>query len=149
VLSFSGRTPALYRLNFRNLRPLPVLQYVMSTDSGRMILKRSASKNTRRSPRQWLNTSVQVFAESTAIDAMGINVGDGGMCLFTVANLPVGSQIEVEFVPPRARRRIRRLATIRHRAVYLYGLEWLPESDQPRDAWAETEVRQRQHAPTS
>jgi PilZ domain len=111
-----------------------------------MILKQ---KNTRRSPRQWLNTSVQIVAESATIDAMGINISHGGMCLFTVANLPVGSQIEVEFVPPRSRRRIRRLATIRHRAVYLYGLEWLPEAEQPRDAWAEADARRQQQAPIS
>jgi hypothetical protein len=81
----------------------------------------------RRSPRQWLNTSVQLFKDSTRMDALGINLSEGGMCLFTVANLPVGSRVDVEFLPPRAMKPVRIAGRIRHRALYLYGIEFVSE----------------------
>lgn len=95
-----------------------------------MILKRNFKSNRRRRLRQLLNTSVQVFTESAHVDALGINVSDVGMCLFTIANLPLGSQIQVEFLPPRCTELVRVSGIIRHRALYLYGIEFLPDSDQ-------------------
>jgi hypothetical protein len=88
-----------------------------------MLLKRSFHA-TRRSPRQWLNTSVQVFAGPAHFEGLGVNISEGGMCLFTIANLPVGIQLEVEFLPPRSELPIRMPATVRHRALYLYGIEF-------------------------
>jgi len=64
-----------------------------------MILKRRSKPDRRRRKRQLLNTSVQVFTESAQLDGLGINLSDVGMCLFTMANLQVGSQIQVEFRP--------------------------------------------------
>jgi hypothetical protein len=49
------------------------------------------------------------------------------MCLFAIANIPVGSQIEVEFLPPSSNTVVRSSAIIRHRALYLYGIEFLGE----------------------
>lgn len=72
-----------------------------------------------------LNTSVQVFTESARFDALGINVTDVGMCLFMMANLPVGSPIDVEFVPPEGLYVVRFSSIVRHRAVYLYGIEFV------------------------
>ena len=80
-----------------------------------------------------LNTSVQVFTESVQVDALGINLG---MCLFTIANLPVGSKIRVEFLPPRSARPVRVPGIVRHRALYLYGIEFLADSDQDSNGWA-------------
>lgn len=77
-----------------------------------------------------LNTSVRVFTESGSIEALGINISDVGMSLFTIANLPVDSQIQVEFLPPRSTERARFRGTVRHRALYLYGIEFLVGSDQ-------------------
>lgn len=62
------------------------------------------------------------------MDALGINLSEGGMCLFTVAHLPVGSHIEVEFVPPRAMKPVRVGGKVRYRALYLYGIEFVKES---------------------
>ncbi len=84
----------------------------------------------RRRKRQLLNTSVQVFTESARLDALGINVTEVGMCLFMMANLPVGSRIDVEFVPPQGLYVVRLSGIVRHRAVYLYGIEFL-------DSWAD------------
>lgn len=95
-----------------------------------MILKRNFQTGIRRSTRTWLNASVQVFAGSAHMNGLGVNLSDGGMCLFTIANLPVGSQIEVEFVPPRAEEPVRVFGKVRHRALYLYGVEFLGESQQ-------------------
>ena len=97
-----------------------------------MILKHNFKQDRRRRQRQLLNTSVRVFTESAQLDALGINLSDVGMCLFAIANLPLGSQIEVEFLPQRCTERVRVCATVRHRALYLYGIEFPVDSDQPR-----------------
>ena len=96
-----------------------------------MILKRNSKQDGRRRQRQLLNTSVQVFTGSARMDALGINLSDVGMCLFTIANLPLGSQIQVEFLPPGCKERVRVCGTVRYRALYLYGIEFLVDADQP------------------
>jgi hypothetical protein len=88
-----------------------------------MIFKQKPDR--RRRKRQLLNTSVRVFTDAGDLDALGINVTDVGMCLFMMASLPVGSQIEVEFVPPEGLYVVRLSGIVRHRAVYLYGIEFL------------------------
>jgi hypothetical protein len=72
-----------------------------------MILKRRFKPDRRRRKRQLLNTSVQVFTGSVQLDGLGINLSDVGMCLFTMANLQVGSQIQVEFLPPQNKEPVR------------------------------------------
>jgi PilZ domain-containing protein len=95
-----------------------------------MFLRRNFKQDRRRRKRQLLNTSVRVFTTSGCIEALGVNISDVGMCLFTVANLPLGSQIKVEFLPPQCTGLIRVCATVRHRALYLYGIEFSADSDQ-------------------
>ena len=98
-----------------------------------MLFKRNFSI-TRRSKRQWFNTSVRVFTDRGQMDAFGINLSEGGMGLFAVAHMSVGSRVEIEFCPPQASEAVRMEATVRHRALYLYGIEFLPHSDQFRDS---------------
>ena len=95
-----------------------------------MFLRRNFSQDRRRKRRQLLNTSVRVFTESGCIEALGINISDVGMSLFTIANVPVASQIQVEFLPPRSTEPMRVWGTVRHRALYLYGIEFRVGSDQ-------------------
>ena len=95
-----------------------------------MILKSNSKPDRRRRRRQLLNTSVQVFSGSAHVDAIGINLSDVGMCLFAIANLPIGSEIQVDFLPPRSSERLRVQGVIRHRALYLYGIEFLVEEAQ-------------------
>jgi len=102
-----------------------------------MILKRNSKQDRRRRQRQLLNTSVQVFTRSAQMNALGINLSDVGMCLFTIANLPLGSQVQVEFLPPRCEELVRVCGTVRHRALYLYGIEFLVDSDQRPGSWAD------------
>ncbi len=102
-----------------------------------MILKAKPSADRRRRKRQLLNTSVRVFTESVHLDALGINLSEVGMCLFAIANLPVGSQVQVEFLPARGAERVRVSGTVRHRALYLYGIEFLPDPEQGEDGDAQ------------
>lgn len=102
-----------------------------------MILMLKPAKDRRRQKRRLLNTSVQVFTESAQLEAIGINLSEVGMCLFTIANLPVGSQVHVEFLPARGAERVRVSGTVRYRALYLYGIEFLADSEQGEDRGAE------------
>jgi len=95
-----------------------------------MFLKLNSRQDRRRQKRQLLNTSVRVFTSFGRIEALGVNISDVGMCLFTIANLPLDSQIEVEFRPPRSPAPLRLRAIVRHRALYLYGIEFRPDSGQ-------------------
>jgi hypothetical protein len=95
-----------------------------------MILKRRSKPDRRRRKRQLLNTSVQVFTGSVQWDGLGINLSDVGMCLFTMANLEVGSQIRVEFLPPQSKEPVRVSGVVRHRDLYLYGIDFVVDSDQ-------------------
>jgi PilZ domain len=89
-----------------------------------MRLRRPFASDRRRRRRQLLNTSVAVFTDSTRIEALGINISDVGMCLFTVADLPIDSEVQVELLPPGGTERVRLWGVIRHRALYLYGVEF-------------------------
>lgn len=93
-----------------------------------MFLSRVFKPERRRSKRQLFNTSVRVLTDSGSIEAVGINVSDLGMCLFTAAHLPIGSQVELEFLPQEGTAPTRVNATVRHRALYLYGIEFDSDS---------------------
>jgi hypothetical protein len=92
-----------------------------------MILDANPTKIPRRFPRRWANTAVHVRTETAQMNARAVNVSDGGICLFALANLSVGSEIELTFRAPRSKQQIRRRGTVRYRAVYLYGIEWTSE----------------------
>ncbi|PYX32293.1 MAG: hypothetical protein DMG77_03660 [Acidobacteria bacterium] len=102
-----------------------------------MFFKRNFRHDRRRRQRQFLNTSVQIFTGSDQVDALGINLSDVGMCLFAIANLPLGSQVQIEFLPPKCTERVRVCGTVRHRAVYLYGIEFLVDWDHSAQSNAE------------
>lgn len=93
-----------------------------------MIFRRNYSA-VRRSPRQWWNSSVEVFTDSARVKAVGVNISDGGMCLFAVANLHVGSSVEVAYHEAESKKRVHLRGTVRHRALYLYGIEFFDGSE--------------------
>jgi len=107
-----------------------------------MFLRRSFKQDRRRRKRQLLSTSVRVFTESGCMEALGVNISDVGMCLFTIANLPLGAQIQVEFLPPGCTGLMKVWATVRHRALYLYGIEFPADSDQSPVDSADGQERQ-------
>lgn len=106
----------------------------MLSDPPPMFLKRNFGHDRRRRKRQLLNTSVRVFTESGPLDALGINISDVGMSVFTIANLAVDSRIQVELIPPQSHARIGIPGIIRHRALYLYGIEFLRDADKQRES---------------
>jgi hypothetical protein len=114
-----------------------------------MILQRSFQADRRRQKRQLLNTSVKVFSGSARMDALGINLSNVGMCLFTLADLPLGSQIQVEFLLPRHEEPVLVCGTVRHRALYLYGVEFLRNSDQRPQNYADAGMILDRLAPLS
>jgi len=87
-------------------------------------------QNRRQWKRQWFNAPIRVLADRTAIEGLGINVSEGGMYLFAVADLAVGSHIRIEFNAP-SQQPVKVCGTIKNRAVYLYGVEFLLESACP------------------
>jgi hypothetical protein len=95
-----------------------------------MFLMRAFKHDRRRWPRQWFNTSVQIFKESAQMDARGVTLSSGGMSLITLSNLPLGSHVDVEFMPPSSQEIVRLSGTVRSRALYLYGIEFRANSDQ-------------------
>ena len=90
---------------------------------------RSNYSSPRRSTRHWWNGSVEVFTNSARVKALSVNISQGGMCLFAVANLHLGSSVEVEFESPNSNGITRVPGRIRHRALYLYGIEFLQEKE--------------------
>jgi len=88
-----------------------------------------AKPDRRRWTRYWFNGSIQLWNDRRRIDGLGIQVSRGGMYLFAIADLPVGSTIKVAFTEPTSQQRVEALGTVRHRAVYLYGVEFLPHDE--------------------
>jgi PilZ domain len=89
-----------------------------------------AKPDRRRWKRYWFSGSVRVSSGSRRIDGLGIQVSRGGMYLFAVADLPIGADIRVAFTEPGSQRLVEVPGTVRNRAVYLYGVEFLPQRDQ-------------------
>lgn len=124
-------------MHLRNLRLRHNLRYPPLTNSHAMFFKRDFKQERRRGRRQLLNTSVRVFAGSIHVEGVGINLSEVGMCLFTVTNFPVGTRLEVEFLASDGGDTIRASAVVRHRALYLYGLEFLQPLEQDSNGWLE------------
>ena len=114
-----------------------------------MFLKRHFGPDRRRRQRQLLNTSVRVLSENGPVDALGINISDVGMSLFTIANLEIDSQIQIELLMPQSTERVRMGGIIRHRALYLYGVEFLVDSDHvSKSSWARQRFPQKETTST-
>jgi hypothetical protein len=94
------------------------------------------SVNQRRWQRYPFDASVRVMvdhsAEATVVDGRGVRFSEGGICLFAAADLPVGSQVKVEFRTPRMDEPLRVRGKVRNRSVYLYGVEFLSEKSEDR-----------------
>jgi len=90
------------------------------------VVVKLANRGKRRWQRSSLNAPVRILTDTLTIDGFGIKVSEGGMYLFAAANLPIGETVGVEFKTPNSESLVRALGTIRSRAVYLYGLEFVP-----------------------
>jgi len=76
----------------------------------------------------------------TIIHGRGVRLSKGGICLFAAADLPLGTQIQIEFeTSPQGRIQIP--GKVRNRQVYLYGIEFVADRLEERRslAWFRTE----------
>jgi len=74
--------------------------------------------------------------ETTVVDGRGVHFSEGGLCLFAAANLPVGSQVKVEFRTPFTDEPLQVRGKVRNRSVYLYGVEFLSDKFEDRQQLA-------------
>jgi hypothetical protein len=102
---------------------------------------RSARKKTtgfnpkRRWPRQKVDVPVRLvlhgYNRIFLVEGCGNDLSEGGMLVFAGLQLPVGREVEVEFLLPESGEPLRVPATIRDRNRYFYGLEFTaPSSEQ-------------------
>jgi c-di-GMP-binding flagellar brake protein YcgR len=98
------------------------------------------SVNRRRWERFPFDASVRVevdhSADATVVNGRGVRFSEGGICLFAAANLPVGSQVKVEFKTPHTHEPVRVRGKVRNRSVYLYGVEFLSDKSEDRQQLA-------------
>jgi hypothetical protein len=90
----------------------------------------------RRWPRHKIDVPVRAVIrkpDKTMIrDGRGMEMSEGGMCLFISAELGLGEEIEVEFTPPYSGNPIRVRGRVRNCDGYRYGVEFVPESEKER-----------------
>lgn len=96
--------------------------------------------NRRRWQRYPFDASVRVVVDhapdKTVVNGRGVHFSEGGICLFAAANLPVGSQVKVEFKTPHTDEPVRIRGKVRNRSVYLYGVEFLSDRSEDRQRLA-------------
>jgi c-di-GMP-binding flagellar brake protein YcgR len=109
--------------------------------------------NRRRWQRFSFDASVRVVvdhsAEKTVVDGRGVRFSEGGICLFAAANLPVGSQVKVEFRTPHTDEPVRVRGKVRNRSVYLYGVEFLSDKSEDRQQLARLSAEFRSGIPSA
>ena len=90
----------------------------------------------RRWPRHKIDIPVWAFIgkpdRTLLLDGRGMEMSEGGMCLFMGAELGLGEEIEVEFTPPYSGEPIRVRSEVRNRTGYRYGVEFVPEGKKER-----------------
>ena len=106
---------------FGNLRANAPSRYCI----GDMLFR--PARNRRQSKRKWVTVPVLIRHRGSRIDGHSINISEGGMYLFAAAHLVPGTQIEIEFRLPHAKKLVRATGTVRRRALYLYGIEFLSD----------------------
>jgi len=95
----------------------------------------------RRWKRYSFNLPVRVVTDSAVVAARCIRMSVGGIYLFAAADLPPGTEIKVEFTADVFGNLFSRSGIVRHRAIYLYGVEFLAgERGDPESAPRPTAV---------
>src|SRR6476661_3584316 len=92
--------------------------------------------NRRRWQRYPFKASLRVVVDQsvdkTVVNGRGVQFSEGGICLFAAANLPVGSQVNVEFKSPNSNEPVKVRGKVRNRSDYLYGVEFLSDKSEDR-----------------
>jgi hypothetical protein len=69
---------------------------------------------------------------TAVIPGRGTKMSAGGICLFALANLAIGAQVDVELIDSHRGTLVRVSGIVRNRLVYLYGVEFLIDQPQNR-----------------
>ena len=89
------------------------------------------TKQNRRWTRHTLVSPIPVVVygdDQLQIDARSSVIGEGGISLFAIAELPVGMEVEMIFTYSHSAQPIRMRGAVRNRAAYLFGIEFLVHS---------------------
>jgi hypothetical protein len=90
----------------------------------------------RRSPRFAADFRVQVRLTTqgptkvAACEGHGTDISGGGLAVSADLELPVGTQVGVEFTPPYSDRSMTFRCFVRNRDGNLYGVEFITENDE-------------------
>ena len=90
----------------------------------------------RRSPRFAVDFRVQGRLTTqgptkvVACEGQGTDISGGGLAVSADIDLPVGTQIGVEFTPPYSDQSISFRGFVRNRDGYRYGVEFITENDE-------------------
>ena len=100
-----------------------------------MALNRQPIGDKRRWERRLFDVPIRIVADLTdkaVIPGRGSKMSEGGMCLFALANLAIGAQIDVELIDSNGDTPARVSGIVRNRVVYLYGVEFLIDPKENR-----------------
>jgi hypothetical protein len=81
----------------------------------------------RRWPRFAFGAPVRILLAKSVVEGRSIRLSEGGVSVFALVNLPVGSRVRVQFKFPHAGEPVAIEGVVRSRAVYLYGVEFLKQ----------------------
>lgn len=109
---------------------------VIMADTQEVMPQREDHAAKRRWPRFFVDMAVQVRVKTqgpTKIhtwQAQGGDISCGGLAVTVAADLPIGSQIGVEFALPKSNRLMSFRCFVRNRDGQRYGLEFITENDE-------------------
>lgn len=99
--------------------------------------KPRALTDTRRWRRHALDVPVRVIVATPGTtklyDGRGNELSEGGMAVTAGVELEPGRDVAIEFTPPFSGLPIRVRGTVRHRAGYRYGVEFVTENSEESD----------------
>ena len=67
---------------------------------------------------------IQIHLGNSRIEGTTLNLSEHGMYMFTAADLPLGSEIQLVFRPPDEANLVVASAIVRRKIIYLYGIEF-------------------------
>ena len=101
-----------------------------------MALNRQPAGDQRRWERHLVDVPIRVVADDLrgtgVILGRGTTMSAGGICLFALANLAIGTQIDVELIDTHSATPVLVSGIVRNRSVYLYGVEFLIDQRENR-----------------
>ncbi len=101
-------------------------------------------RELRRWPRLKIRVPVTVILrrpdKTKYIDGRGHDLNEGGIAVYAGTELSIGQEIEISFTPPYRGEPLTARTVIRNRRGYIYGMEFLVESQE--DAAKVENIRQ-------